>query len=162
MWRSEAGAQCRVCARRIANSAQLRKEAQSGALEKKLATGSDYLGRWLQDIHTEETAWEDKKGQGLQHDEGPSESFQAVSYNEGKVEQLCAVFWPDWVYARERHAELTEDASNLKLKASYISVCAQVATSYKMELHKPSAPSKELANPSHKATQNLANHLPPK
>ena len=33
---------------------------------KKLATGSDYLGRWLQDIHTEETAWEDKKGQGLQ------------------------------------------------------------------------------------------------
>ena len=34
MWRSEAGAQCRVCARRIANSAQLRKEAQSGALEK--------------------------------------------------------------------------------------------------------------------------------
>ena len=91
--------------------------------KKKLATGSDYLGRWLQDIHTEETTWEDKKGQGLQHDEGPSESFQAVSYNEGKVEQLCAVFWPDWVYARERHAELTEDASNLKLKASYISIC---------------------------------------
>ena len=36
MWRYEAGAQCRVCARRIANSAQLRKEAQSGALEKNL------------------------------------------------------------------------------------------------------------------------------
>ena len=88
---------------------------------KKLATGSDYLGRWVQDIHTEETAWEDENGQGLQHAEGPSESFQAVSYNEGKVEQLCAVFWPDWVYARERHAELTEDASNLKLKASYVS-----------------------------------------
>ena len=109
------------------------RDSKNGSLEAALEPGTDFHTSWMEEVDVEETKYNKKnkrtnapalKDADADSDDsdcdvvesvGRGSTGSAVGFISGQLQELCGIWWPDYVFEREEGRKLTAEEEKTEI-----------------------------------------------